>query len=255
MLHRTLQSFDMHFRRYCDRTENSTSHEDSIRIKIESILMMSASFWIFIIFLTGIVLKAPQYAETSITIVGAFCIISSLVFYGAPLINMVEIVRLKDSSSLYGPALCVNGLSCFLWFFYGLIGVNAVIVWLPNIIGLLLVCVELAMCCIYPAKRHKSIASISEVEPTYDYAVYSSSRHMSSADLVLPIIGMESEKSRAARSSSKARNMLFSISEKYPMSGLEENKMDTEEYEENPYYSKEAMKSRPLGNNSETQSA
>ena len=247
----------MHFRRYCVRTENSSSHEDSIRIKIESILLLSASFWIFIIFVTGIVMKAPQYTETSITIVGAFCIISSLVFYGAPLINMMEIVRLKDSSSLYAPALCVNGISCFLWFFYGLIGINAVIVWLPNIIGLLLVCVELAMCCIYPAKRHKSIASSGEEEPMYDYAVYSSSRHMSSADMILPIMGIESEKSRVARSSSKAqtKNILFSISEKYPMSEFEENKMEAEEIEENPYYSREAMKSRTLENSSETQSS
>lgn len=220
--------------------------------------MMSASFWIFIIFITGIVMRDPQYRETSITVVGSFCIISSLVFYGAPLLNMMEIVKLKDSSSLYAPALCVNGLSCFLWFFYGLIGIGAVIVWLPNIIGLTLVVVELAMCCMYPAKRHKS--SSGEEEPMYDYSVYSSSRHMSSADMVLPnMLGGDSEKAGGDRSSSKAspdKKKLFSISEKHPMSSLEENKMESEEEEdeENPYYSKEAMKSKTFEHNNQTQS-
>lgn len=168
--------------------------------------MCSASFWIFIIFITGIVLKDPKYLEDSITIIGAFSVVSSLVFYAAPLINMIEIVKMKDSSSLYAPALVINGINCTLWFFYGLIGVNAVIVWLPNIIGLGLVAVELGMCCIYPAKRHKSIGFDGEAEPFNDYALYSSSRHMSVADMVFPInmmMNITSEKEVRARSDTR----------------------------------------------------
>ena len=169
-----------------DSTENGNGREDALRIKIESILMYSAGFWTFIIFICGIVLNDPKYEETTITIVGAFSVVGSLVFYGAPLMNMVEIVRTKDSSSLYVPALLINGVSCTLWFFYVLLGVYAVIVWLPNIIGLGLVAVELGMCFMYPAKMSKGIGSVNKDEPLSEYAVYSSSRHMSNADLIFP---------------------------------------------------------------------
>lgn len=165
------------------RSENSGTREDSIRMKVETILFVSACFWVFIILITSIVLRDPKYDEINISIVGAFSVISSLVFYGAPLINMVEIVKSKDASSLYAPALLINGANCTLWFFYGLIGVKAVIVWLPNIIGLALVAVGLVMCGIYPAKRHKTMAFEGEDQPLSDYAVYSDSRHMSRADI------------------------------------------------------------------------
>jgi uncharacterized protein with PQ loop repeat len=133
-------------------------------------------------------LRDPSYDPLNVTIVGAFSIISSLLFYGAPLINMIEIVKSKDASSLYAPALLINGANCTLWFFYGLIGIEAVIVWLPNIIGLALLVVELIMCGIYPAVRHKTIVFEGEDQPLSDYAVYGDSRHMSISQPFNPML-------------------------------------------------------------------
>jgi uncharacterized protein with PQ loop repeat len=189
---------------------------------VEAILMISSCLWIFIVFVAGIVLKAPQYFDSAILLVGSFCIISSLVFYASPLINMVEIVKTKDSSSLYVPAIIINGVNCTLWFFYGLIGINAVIVWLPNFIGLVLVAIELAMCCIYPPLRHKSIDLIGEGEPLHDFAVYSSSRHMSAAgswdDFTIPMVRRMtgswddvSGSTRSDRANTTVHNPLFSF--------------------------------------------
>lgn len=184
------------------RTVKGNGHEDSVRIKVESILVISACFWLFLIFITGIVMRDPVYSEERVTVLGAFCVVSSLIFYGAPLINMVEIVKNKDSSSLYAPALVINGINCLLWFSYGLFGIHAVIVWLPNIIGMTLVAVELGLCCIYTAKDHSTNDSSVDKEPMPDYAVYSSSRHMSSADTVFPTNYVESQRSRKDRANS-----------------------------------------------------
>ena len=222
--------------------------------------MYSAGFWTFIIFICGIVLNDPKYEETTITIVGAFSVVGSLMFYGAPLMNMVEIVRTKDSSSLYAPALFINGVSCTLWFFYGLLGVYAVIVWLPNIIGLGLVVVELGMCCMYPAKRSKSIGSGEENEPLSEYAVYSSSRHMSNADLIFPINMMvgESEAVRSSRAASIARysakegkksQKMATIREDDPSGSFEESKMPQDE-EQDPQYTSNAMRATKYDNKS-----
>jgi uncharacterized protein with PQ loop repeat len=145
-------------------------------------------------------MKDPQYSEVRVTVLGAFCVISSLIFYAAPLINMIEIVKTKDSSSLYAPALVINGINCLLWFSYGLFGINAVIVWLPNIIGLTLVAVELGMCCIYSAKAQTD--SSVDNEPLPDYAVYTSSRHMSTADTIFPTNFVEAQRSRKDRANS-----------------------------------------------------
>jgi uncharacterized protein with PQ loop repeat len=182
------------------RTPKGSGHEDLVRIKVESILVISACLWLFLIFITGIVMKDPQYSEVRVTVLGAFCVISSLIFYGAPLINMIEIVRNKDSSSLYAPALVINGINCLLWFSYGLFGIHAVIVWLPNIIGLTLVAAELGLCCIYSAKAQTD-SSVNN-EPLPDYAVYSSSRHMSSADTIFPTNFVEAQRSRKDRANS-----------------------------------------------------
>lgn len=214
-----------------NRTTKGDGHEDSVRIKVESILVFSACLWLFLILITGIVMKDPQYSEERVTVLGAFCVISSLIFYAAPLINMIEIVKAKDSSSLYAPALVINGINCLLWFSYGLFGIQAVIVWLPNIIGMTLVAIELGLCCIYPAKATTD-SSIDD-KPLPDYAVYSSSRHMSSADTIFPTNFVEAQRSRKDRANSIIQMTMSGITSrrtrKESLSTQEEETMTVDE--------------------------
>lgn len=98
----------------------------------------------------------------------------------------MEVIQTKDSSSLYYPALILNGASCILWVFYGLLGVNDVAIYLPSLVGLFLVIIGLGMCCIYPA-MYKDEAYLTEAEdctrliPTSPYALFHNSRQMSFA--------------------------------------------------------------------------
>ena len=59
-------------------------------------------------------------------VIGCCCCAGSLCFKAAPLLNAAEIIATKDSSSLYVPALLVNGLSSLLWFVYGLYSMGEV---------------------------------------------------------------------------------------------------------------------------------
>jgi hypothetical protein len=95
----------------------------------------------------------------------------------------VEVVQTKDSSSLYYPALILNGASCILWVFYGLLGVNDVAIYLPSLVGLFLVIIGLGMCFIYPAMyihvdegQTEEATTIRERSP---YAVFGTGREMS----------------------------------------------------------------------------
>ena len=176
-----------------EHTDNGTNPLDNIiRLKVEGILMVSAMFWLSIIFITCLVLKDPKYRMLNITIVGSFCCICSLVFYAAPLSNVKEIIRKKDSASLYAPAIFINLISCILWFFYGLYGIFQKIVWVPNCIGIAVCIFELYICWYYPPQPIKSFGGVVVDDYRHNnFAVYSSSRQMSlSANNFPPLISL-----------------------------------------------------------------
>jgi uncharacterized protein with PQ loop repeat len=166
------------------RTAGRSPRDNKVRNKIEVILISTCCFWLTLIFITGLVLKDPQYTAATLTTVGSACASSNILFYAAPLLNIVEVVQTKDSSSLYYPALILNGASCILWVFYGLLGVNDIAIYLPSLVGLFLVIIGLGMCFIYPALyvdehgegQTEEATTVRERSP---YAVYGTGREMS----------------------------------------------------------------------------
>lgn len=173
-----------------EHTNQSVNRREKVlRLKVEGILVCSAIFWLTLIFITCLVLRDPKYHDFNITLVGAFSDICSLIFYAAPLALVVEIIKSKNSVTLYAPAIFANLISCILWFFYGLIGVKELIVWIPNGIGAAVCTFELFICWYYPPIFAKdSDGKIVEEYPTSDFAVYASGRHMSNADILFPLM-------------------------------------------------------------------
>ena len=157
-----------------------TSKEETLRMTIERILVGSTCFWLTMGFITGVPMGTSDMKDNAVIIIGSFSVVSSFVFYAAPLANMREIIGTKDSSMLYWPALVMNLFNCLLWFFYGLLGVYSVMIWFPNIVGGAITSVEIMMCVIYPAK-HKDLSHKDKgVEPpNTDFSVYYTSRKMS----------------------------------------------------------------------------
>ena len=160
-----------------------SSRDQVIRLRVEGIPVFCASLWIAVSFVTGFVLRDEKYDELRVFFVGLLCDVSTLLFYAAPLVNISEVIRMQDASSLYAPAITVNLLSSILWFFYGLMGVKEVVVWVPSAAGMLLCVIELFICCYYPSNAYDiTDDSLGAQYPIMgDFAVFASSRRSSVA--------------------------------------------------------------------------
>ena len=83
----------------------------------------------------------------------------SLVYYGAPLSTMAEVIKKRDSSSILLPLTLMNLLNAALWTIYGLATGDAY-VFVPNGIGGLLSLAQVALAFLYPAKSSATSRSL-----------------------------------------------------------------------------------------------
>lgn len=78
-------------------------------------------------------------------------------YYTAPLSTAIHVIRVRDSSSLYAPMILLNLLNACLWFFYGLLGDNNnIIIWCPNLVGILLSVAQLVLLILYSNRLKKT---------------------------------------------------------------------------------------------------
>lgn len=106
------------------------------------------SIFLALIFLyTGVLtdhLKAIQ-------IVGVVGIGVSLIFFASPLVNLSHVIKAKNAESLPFSMILSSFVVTLLWFFYGELISDPFIV-LPNLIGCLLLVIQLLLFIIYPSK-------------------------------------------------------------------------------------------------------
>ena len=160
-----------------ERSDRKQNPRDAIvRLRVEGILVCSASFWLCVIFVIGLILYEPQYTAFNLNLVGSLANVGTLVFYAAPLINISEIFREEDSSSLYAPAIIINLISSILWFFYGFLGVKQMILWISSAVGLVICLFQLYLCWLYPTVLNEDFDNFKEEEfPSSDFTVFDSS--------------------------------------------------------------------------------
>lgn len=82
-------------------------------------------------------------------LIGLLCDFFSICYYAAPLSSMAEVVRKRDASSLYLPAILVNCVNASLWMLYGIFSVGSVILYGPSMLGLLLSLVQVVLVFVY----------------------------------------------------------------------------------------------------------
>eukprot|EP00195_Chlamydomonas_chlamydogama_P011063 CAMPEP_0202891162 /NCGR_PEP_ID=MMETSP1392-20130828/1301_1 /ASSEMBLY_ACC=CAM_ASM_000868 /TAXON_ID=225041 /ORGANISM="Chlamydomonas chlamydogama, Strain SAG 11-48b" /LENGTH=259 /DNA_ID=CAMNT_0049574843 /DNA_START=36 /DNA_END=815 /DNA_ORIENTATION=+ len=82
----------------------------------------------------------------------------SLIYYGAPLSSMAEVIRTRNSASILLPLTMVNLTNALLWTAYGLAVMDAY-VWLPNGIGAALSLAQLALSMMFPARHGSAVGS------------------------------------------------------------------------------------------------
>jgi uncharacterized protein with PQ loop repeat len=100
----------------------------------------------------------PERKLLGDTIVGAFCDVSSLLYYSAPLAKMADIIKKKDSLGLHFPTICASFLNCSLWCTYGF-AINEITIYFSNIVGGIICLTGLVLCRLYPASVHEYVDS------------------------------------------------------------------------------------------------
>jgi hypothetical protein len=78
-----------------------------------------------------------------------------LIFYGAPLSVLAEVLRTRNSVSLFWPLSVMAAVNGCLWMSYGL-AVNDAFIWAPNAVGAFFGFVQLILICTFPARPPSS---------------------------------------------------------------------------------------------------
>ena len=115
----------------------SNKESDLKNLKIvENLFFFAFLFWGIIAMLSAMAFgKSEQQRESAAFFVGIVSCLMAVVYYIAPLSNMVKIIKTRNSSSLYPPTLFAN-LSCtMLWVIYGF-AIGDPVIWSPNAISL-----------------------------------------------------------------------------------------------------------------------
>ena len=144
-----------------ERGVQHDSREKLLRLRLEYVLFSSMCYWMLMIFITCFILS-PQNLSFSILIVGISSDISSLLYCAAPLSTIAEVIRTKDSSSLFTPSILISAVNSALWFLYGYFGVHSALIYIPNVIGVILCVIELIVRAIYPASAKSFAQKVAE---------------------------------------------------------------------------------------------
>ena len=100
----------------CD--ENATVEEKQMKMRVEVLVVGGVAFWAMIAMIVFIILDPTQTKDvtTGQTVVSSFAVITTLSYYASPLTTMAEVIKIKDSSSLYAPMILMNLATAFLWY-------------------------------------------------------------------------------------------------------------------------------------------
>jgi solute carrier family 50 protein (sugar transporter) len=103
---------------YLNCDENATVEEKQMKMRVEVLVVGGVAFWAMIAMIVFIILDPTQSKDvtTGQTVVSSFAVITTLSYYASPLTTMAEVIKIKDSSSLYAPMIIMNLATAFLWY-------------------------------------------------------------------------------------------------------------------------------------------
>ena len=139
--------------------KNTSSNRNLKKEKniVEGLVIAAVSMWLFVGMIIGLATSpdAATHARgvTAVGVIGDLC---GLAYYAAPLSTMRVIIKTKDSSSLHIPSLIANLGNALMWIIYGIAGIQDPLVWVPNLLGGLLTCSQIALCILYRNKKNEN---------------------------------------------------------------------------------------------------
>jgi solute carrier family 50 protein (sugar transporter) len=139
-----------------------------VYVIVESLLLFGVFFWSIVGFLSIACFNSYSSPTTeAVNMIGYLASAFAIAYYGAPLSTMLEIIKKKDSSSLYTPSICVNLLNATLWTMYGWIGVQDLNLTIPNGIGMVLAVSQLLLILVFHKKKYTDVI-VEETSSTKD---------------------------------------------------------------------------------------
>jgi solute carrier family 50 (sugar transporter) len=134
------------------------SPEKKSRDLIEQVLIAAVVYWglLAIIAFVKFDLCIQDDLDISTSIFGISCVVFTIIYFGSPLSSIIEIVKTKDSSSIYRPMIVCNFINCMLWVIYGSFSTGDINMILPNGAGAALAIVSFVVSLIYPSNAKDS---------------------------------------------------------------------------------------------------
>lgn len=88
--------------------------------------------------------------QTASDHLGKYCVIMSIIGYGAPLVSLTDVIKAKNTECLSFPLVFANLLIAVLWTMYGRL-IADIYVTAPNFLGIILSVIQMALFLIYPS--------------------------------------------------------------------------------------------------------
>ena len=145
----------------------TNSTEEKTRDLIEKILVAAVFYWgLFgIIALVKFDTCIEADKEMSDSIIGISCVIFTIIYFASPLSTIFQVIKEKDSSSIYRPMLFCNFSNCLLWVLYGIFSTGDLNLILPNAIGGALAVATLFVSFAYPQKSVGEFVKTENLNP------------------------------------------------------------------------------------------
>ena len=143
-------------------SQSKSLSDSSVYFWMETILVCGAIFFSAMSMYIGITLTDSE-TELAKTIVAYIGVTLCTVYYASPCTVIAQIIKTKNSSTLYAPMVCANGANAILWLVYGL-ALDDVFVYGPNVFGILLSVFQLFLVFVYNNSPPKDEAVSGDME-------------------------------------------------------------------------------------------
>jgi solute carrier family 50 protein (sugar transporter) len=95
----------------------------------------------------------PPHRSPHTGVLGILATVFCILLFSSPLSTIKTVFEQRSSESIYAPATAAQCANCAMWTTYGLFAANDVFVWGPNLTGLLLGLVQLALKIAFPSRK------------------------------------------------------------------------------------------------------
>lgn len=137
-------------------TKRDTERDRKLSMFIIGGIIYGLVSWSFLALIaTMLIGDSPEAQKAGQQLIGSFGVIYATLYYVAPLSTAAQIIRDRDASSLYVPMIVINMTNASLWTLYGTVGVQDVMIWLPNVFGIMLSIFQLTLCYLYRSPHAK----------------------------------------------------------------------------------------------------